>query len=104
MEDPFYEILCERVDVALREKGIDPIRDRGAPCLRVVYYFVVLVSVLLAAVAHIKVSNQRSITNCHTRLFQLIDDDIFKFCALTGQYSWIFYLSNFWMVNGSLGS
>lgn len=56
LQDPFYEVLCERVEAALREKGIDPIRDRGAPFFRVVYYVSVVTGALVSAYAHAKVS------------------------------------------------
>ena len=54
--DFFYDIMKQRVAVALKEKGIDPIEDRGASVGRVLYYMIVFASWLTTGYAHVKVS------------------------------------------------
>jgi Cytochrome b5-like Heme/Steroid binding domain len=56
--DEFYEVLCERVAQALQDKGIDPIRNRAATLQRTLYYIVVVVCVLAAGWAHVRVSSR----------------------------------------------
>ena len=41
--DFFYEILKERVSKELQSKGIDPVKDRGASPLRIIYYVTVFI-------------------------------------------------------------
>merc|ERR1711865_562368 len=41
--DFFYEILKERVSKELQSKGIDPVKDRGASSLRIIYYVTVFI-------------------------------------------------------------
>jgi Cytochrome b5-like Heme/Steroid binding domain len=56
--DEFYQVLCERVAQALTEKGIDPIRNRAATLQRTLYYIIIVVCVLAAGWAHIRVSSR----------------------------------------------
>lgn len=50
--DHFYQVLCERVEKTLREKGIDPKEDRAATPLRTLYYLLIVSSALAAGYAH----------------------------------------------------
>ncbi|VEU44250.1 unnamed protein product [Pseudo-nitzschia multistriata] len=50
--DFFYEILKERVTKALRSKGIDPVRDRGASTIRIAYYILIFGSWLYTGYLH----------------------------------------------------
>ena len=52
--DFFYDVLKKRVACALKEKGIDPIEDRGASMGRTLYYMLVTVTWLGCGYAHIK--------------------------------------------------
>ena len=54
--DFFYEVLKKRVTKVLRSKGIDPVKDRGASQIRIVYYTMVLISWLYAGYLHCSVS------------------------------------------------
>jgi cytochrome b involved in lipid metabolism len=55
--DLFYDIIKERVYRTLKEQGLDPDRDRTAPPLRLAYYCVVILCVVMAGVAHMQVRN-----------------------------------------------
>lgn len=39
--DPFYDILRQRVAIKLKEHGIDPLKDRAATRQRIMYYLFV---------------------------------------------------------------
>ena len=54
-QDVFYDIIKERVYRTLKEQGMDPDRDRTAPPLRLAYYCLVILCVVMAGVAHMKV-------------------------------------------------
>ena len=54
--DFFYEVLKKRVTKVLRSKGVDPVKDRGASQIRIVYYTMVLISWLYAGYLHCSVS------------------------------------------------
>lgn len=51
--DVFYEVLKQRVAIRLKEKGIDPIQDRGAGLLRSVYYILVMAAWLGSGYLHV---------------------------------------------------
>jgi fatty acid desaturase len=51
-EDEFYNILCQRVALALEQNGFHPIEDRAADTWRWLYYSIVLVLVIMCSVAH----------------------------------------------------
>lgn len=53
--DPFYQELCDKVVVALRFHGIDPIRDRTASRQRQLHYVVVILGVICSGFFHFKV-------------------------------------------------
>lgn len=53
--DFFYEILKERVASALLEKGLDPIKDRGATTQRIVYYVIIFSCWLYTGYLHMRV-------------------------------------------------
>lgn len=53
--DPFYDVLKRRAAIALKEKGIDPVKDRGAGWWRMLYYVVVVAMVLVTGYYHVKV-------------------------------------------------
>ena len=54
--DPFYDILKDRVAAELKAQGFDPNKDRTAPLLRILYYCVVVVGLVLSAYHHAHVS------------------------------------------------
>ena len=56
--DLFYDVLKQRSAAALRAKGIDPVKDRGAGWLRMTYYIIIIVFVLATGYWHVKVSDQ----------------------------------------------
>jgi fatty acid desaturase len=51
-EDPFYDLLKQRVYATLQEQGFDPATDRGASMQRAVYYVWVLGGVVLSGYYH----------------------------------------------------
>jgi fatty acid desaturase/cytochrome b involved in lipid metabolism len=51
-KDEFYNILCQRVALALDKQGFHPIEDRAADTWRCLYYSLVLVLVIMCGVAH----------------------------------------------------
>jgi hypothetical protein len=53
--DPFYDVLKERVAAALTAQGIDPETQRTAPPLRVLYYGWIAACLVVSGYAHIKV-------------------------------------------------
>lgn len=53
--DFFYDILKERVAKVLKEKGIDPVEDRGATFVRSLYYIFNFIAFVIAGYWHIKV-------------------------------------------------
>lgn len=53
--DHFYEVLCQRVALALRGKGIDPKQDRCATPFRILYYGLVLVALVMSGISHVQV-------------------------------------------------
>jgi hypothetical protein len=53
--DILYDVLKERVERVLKEKGIDPIADRGASPLRTLYYLVILAAWVGTGYTHIMV-------------------------------------------------
>jgi cytochrome b involved in lipid metabolism len=55
--DHFYEVLKQRSAAALKAKGIDPVKDRGAGWLRMTYYFIISCFVLATGYWHVKVSD-----------------------------------------------
>lgn len=62
--DPFYNVLAERVrDVLQNKYNIDPIKDRTAPIARVLFYSVIVTGVIVSLVAHCRVRIQ---THCLT--------------------------------------
>ena len=54
--DLFYDVLKQRSAAALRAKGIDPVKDRGAGWLRMTYYIIIIGFVLATGYWHVKVS------------------------------------------------
>ena len=54
-DDPFYNVLKNRVRATLMEKGIDPIQDRGATVVRSTYYGVIFCLWVAAGFKHIMV-------------------------------------------------
>lgn len=54
--DFFYDILKQRAAATLKEKGIDPVQDRGAGFWRSLYYLVIVLAVLATGYFHMKVS------------------------------------------------
>jgi hypothetical protein len=72
-QDAFYDILKDRVAAVLREKGIDPVKDRGASFSRNLHYSLIFVAFLGSGHAHVKVS--------------------------CGRYDWIFYFTPFRLSN-----
>jgi len=52
--DAFYEILKDRVSTVLKEKGIDPVNDRGATVGRTIHYVVIFAAWLVSGHSHIK--------------------------------------------------
>jgi hypothetical protein len=57
-QDPdfFYECLKQRVAAVLKARGMDPVEDRGASWLRILYYLVIVLAVLATGYVHVKVS------------------------------------------------
>ena len=55
VNDPFYDVLKERVADTLIKQGIDPEKDRAAPPLRVAYYFLIAACLIVSARSHIQV-------------------------------------------------
>jgi hypothetical protein len=55
VNDPFYDVLKQRVADVLMEQGIDPEKDRAAPPMRVAYYFLIIACLIVCACAHIQV-------------------------------------------------
>ena len=53
--DVFYDTLKVRVAAALKEKGIDPIKDRGASIMRTLYYIAIFAACIWLGYAHITV-------------------------------------------------
>ena len=53
--DFFYNLLCERVAKTLKDKGIDPIKDRGATVFRSLYYLLIAAAVVVSGFFHAKV-------------------------------------------------
>ncbi|GAX16474.1 acyl-lipid (8-3)-desaturase [Fistulifera solaris] len=53
-KDPFYSILCQRVQESLKEQNFHPRNDRAASWLRCFYYAIIVTGVLLSARAHFK--------------------------------------------------
>eukprot|EP00980_Cylindrotheca_fusiformis_P011704 scaffold2783_cov129-Cylindrotheca_fusiformis.AAC.5 len=53
-KDLFYDIVKDRVAATLRQKGIDPIKNRGASLSRSIYYCVVFSAWVSSGFAHIK--------------------------------------------------
>ena len=53
--DFFYDILKDRVVKVLKEKGIDPIENRGATYVRSFYYLFNFTAFLIAGYWHAKV-------------------------------------------------
>jgi cytochrome b involved in lipid metabolism len=54
-EDFFYKILKERVTATLKEKGIDPVHDRGASTQRILYYCLVFALWIYTGYLHLSV-------------------------------------------------
>jgi cytochrome b involved in lipid metabolism len=54
-EDQFYTVLKDRVMATLKEKGVDPIRDRGATWSRTLYYLLVFCGWIATGFAHVTV-------------------------------------------------
>jgi hypothetical protein len=54
-KDLFYDVLKDRVAAALKEKGIDPMVNRGASLGRCVQYFVIFAAWLMSGLSHVKV-------------------------------------------------
>ena len=53
--DEFYDEIKIRVAATLKEKGIDPIEDRGASTWRIAYYVVIFAAFLWTGYAHVMV-------------------------------------------------
>eukprot|EP00527_Entomoneis_sp_CCMP2396_P005194 CAMPEP_0198152034 /NCGR_PEP_ID=MMETSP1443-20131203/58232_1 /TAXON_ID=186043 /ORGANISM="Entomoneis sp., Strain CCMP2396" /LENGTH=711 /DNA_ID=CAMNT_0043817915 /DNA_START=125 /DNA_END=2257 /DNA_ORIENTATION=- len=53
-QDYFYHLLCQRVEKVLKEKGIDPIQDRGATFGRSTYYVVIAIALCISGYFHAK--------------------------------------------------
>ena len=54
-DDPFYDIMCQRVEETLRAHGLDPLRDRSASVYRQLYYVGITTAVILCSYYHAKV-------------------------------------------------
>jgi hypothetical protein len=63
VEDPFYDVMCDRVAKTLRDSGLDPVADRAATWRRTIYYCVVILALITCAVAHCRVSTGRRSEN-----------------------------------------
>jgi hypothetical protein len=53
--DPFYIILCQRVEATLRLQNFDPLKNRAATWRRTAYYGFVTCSVLISGYFHLQV-------------------------------------------------
>jgi hypothetical protein len=60
--DFFYEILKKRVAKVLRSNGIDPLKDRGASTIRIVYYLMIFILWSYAGYLH-----------CNVRFFHFLN-------------------------------
>ena len=58
MNDPFYDVLRQRVYQTLQQQGFDPLQDRAANVPRICYYMLIVTGVLLSAWGHVKVCMQ----------------------------------------------
>jgi hypothetical protein len=63
--DFFYDVLKERVSAVLKEKGIDPVEDRGATIARTLFYIFNFAAWIASGYAHVKVSLDSVVRRIH---------------------------------------
>ncbi len=97
VNDPFYDVLKQRVADTLMAQGIDPEKDRTAPPLRVAYYFLILTCLIVSARAHIQVCDFTTIVEC-----VCIDTAWVHSFLLTitlGEFDWLLSVCCLWVAD-----
>lgn len=98
-KDVFFEILKERVASVLKEKGIDPVNDRGANFGRTMHYLLIIGAWLTSGYWHVKVCN-----GCGAMPNVRIFPPQQSLPPFIGKCSWVLSVRNLWMAHGRVGS